>query len=232
MSHPTRVLLIEDELRVRRVLRLLLQQEGYVVLEAGTGAAGLEQARTFVPEVVLLDLGLPDINGVDIVAELVTTRRHVIIVLSASDQEQHKIRALDLGVTDYVTKPFSPGELLARIRAGLRHLRGHLSEEQAFEFRALRIDFGTERVFLEGQEVALTPTEYKLLRVLVQHRGSLVTHRMLLSLVWGDSAADELHYLRVYVKRLRAKLERNGAKPIYIVTEPTLGYRFGAGAAE
>ena len=226
---PTRVLLIEDDPRVLRVLRFLLEQEGYVVLEARSGSEGLARAREFVPEVVLLDLGLPDTDGAQVAEELARTQRHAIIIVSARDQEQQKIRALDLGATDYITKPFSPAELLARVRVGLRHLRGHLAEPQSFVFRDLGIDFASERVSLSGREVALSPTEYKLLRTLVRHRGSLVTHRILLTTVWGSSDAADLHSLRVYIRRLRSKLERDAARPVYIVTEPTLGYRFGAG---
>jgi two-component system KDP operon response regulator KdpE len=228
-TEPTRVLVIEDDVRVRRVLRLLLEGEGYLVLEAGNASEGVGLARRLLPEVILLDLGLPDQDGTDVAAELGPTRRHAIIVVSARDKEQQKIRALDLGATDYVTKPFSPAELLARIRVGLRHLRGHLAEPQVFEYRELRIDFATERVSLAGREIALSPTEYKLLRTLVRHRGTLVTHRVLLSTVWGNSALDDLHSLRVYIRRLRSKLEGTALRPTYILTEPTLGYRFGAG---
>lgn len=228
-QEPTHVLVIEDDAEMCRVLTFLLRGEGYHVVEAHTGRDGLEQASSQAPHLVLLDLGLPDLDGTDIVTELCNSGRRALIVISARDHEHQKILALDRGATDYVTKPFGAGELLARIRAGLRFVRRDPAEEAWFQFGDLVVDLATEKVKLRDVEVALSPTEYRLLRALVRARGTVLTHRQLLTTVWGPGASEEIHYLRVYIKRLRSKLETDPAQPRFVLTEPNLGYRFANG---
>jgi two-component system KDP operon response regulator KdpE len=167
-------------------------------------------------------------DGIEVAGELASRQHHAVIVVSARDQEEQKVRALDRGAMDYVTKPFGHAELLARIRAGLRHLRERGSELSIFRFGEMTIDFRSSRVSLAGRAVELSPTEFKLLRCLVRGRGTIVRHDELLRDVWGPMAVHEVHYLRVYVKRLRTKLEADPASPVYILTEPSLGYRFGS----
>jgi len=226
---PT-VLLIEDEPEIRRFLRTTLPEHGFKFSEAVTGQDGLAQAKARNPDLILLDLGLPDLEGTDVIRRLREWTPTPIIVLSARDQEQVKVAALDLGADDYVTKPFGVNELLARMRATLRQM-ARASVEQGdpvFTTGQLRVDLGRRQVFVSDEEVHLTPIEYKLLTTLVRYAGKVVTHRQLLKEVWGPLHVDEGHYLRVYMRQLRNKLEANPAQPQYLLTELGVGYRLRA----
>ena len=225
-NHPT-VLLIEDEAQIRRFLRATLTANGYQLLEATTAQEGLIQAATRQPEVVILDLGLPDLDGLEVTRRLREWTTVPIIVLSARGQESDKVTALDAGADDYLTKPFSVGELLARLRVALRHAVQTSQEpgEPTFVVGALRVDLGRRQVSLAEQQVHLTPIEYKLLTTLVRYAGRVVTHRQLLQEVWGPGHTEASHYLRVYMGQLRHKLEADPARPRYLVTEPGVGYR-------
>lgn len=223
---PT-VLVIEDEPEIRRFLRTTLPQQGYRLYEAATGQEGLAQAAARNPDIILLDIGLPDLDGLEIIKQVRQWTATPIIVLTARDQERVKIQALDLGADDYVTKPFGVGELLARIRVALRHMFRPAEEpgETVFTLGELRVDLLRRHVLASGKEVHLTPIEYKLLTTLVQHAGKVLTHRQLLKEVWGPLHVEEAHYLRVYMRQLRNKLEANPAHPQYLLTELGVGYR-------
>ena len=221
------VLVIEDEPQMQRFLRLSLRTHGYQVIEAATAREGLMHAAGYNPEVILLDLGLPDGDGLDVARTLRERTRMPIIVLSARGREQDKVAALDLGADDYLTKPFGLGELLARMRVALRHARQPAggTAEPSFVAGEVRVDLVARRVFRGEAEVHLTPTEYRLLATLVRHEGKVLTHRQLLESVWGANYADQTHYLRVYMGQLRHKLERDPARPRLLITEPGVGYR-------
>ena len=221
------VLLIEDEPHMRRFLRAALRARDYQVVEAATAREGLMQAAGRNPELILLDLGLPDADGLDVARELRRSTSSPIIVISARGQEQDKVAALDLGADDYLTKPFGEPELLARIRVALRHAARATDGAQnpVFESGELRVDLLKRRVHLGGREVHLTPTEYKLLAALVRNPGRVVTHRQLLHEVWGANYQEQTHYLRVYMAQLRHKLERDPTRPRLLTTEPGVGYR-------
>ncbi len=223
------ILIIEDELPIRRFLRASLSDESYRLNEASTGMEGLRVAQQQPPDVVLLDLGLPDLDGQEIIRRLREWSKVPIIVLSARDQEAQKIQALDGGADDFVTKPFAVGELLARIRTALRHSIAEAIEISVVAFGEVRVDLVARVVYRNNQEIHLTPLEYKLLLTLLKHNGKVLTHRFLLREVWGPSDTTELHYVRVFVANLRKKLERDPARPEYFLTEPGVGYRF-AGA--
>ena len=231
MIHPVpTVLLIEDEPEIRRFLRTTLPEHGFKFSEAVTGQEGLAQAKARNPDLILLDLGLPDLEGTEVIRRLREWTPTPIIVLSARDQEQVKVAALDLGADDYVTKPFGVDELLARMRATLRQM-ARASVEQGdpvFTTGQLRVDLGRRQVYVSDKEVHLTPIEYKLLTTLVRYAGKVVTHRQLLKEVWGPLHVDEGHYLRVYMRQLRNKLEANPAQPQYLLTELGVGYRLRA----
>ena len=226
MPEPV-VVLIEDEPEIRRFLRATLTGQGYRLFEATTGADGLVEIASRQPEVVIVDLGLPDIDGLEVIRRLRTWSRVPVIVLSARGQERDKVTALDAGADDYVSKPFGPSELLARIRVALRHTAGasHEGDDAAFEVGELQVDLLHRRVHLAGTEVRLTPIEYKLLTTLVKHAGKVVTHQQLLREVWGPSHTDQGHYVRVYMAHLRHKIEAEPARPRYLLTEPGVGYR-------
>jgi two-component system, OmpR family, KDP operon response regulator KdpE len=219
------LLVVDDEPQVLRFLRASLPHQGYRVIEATTGEQGLREAATRTPDAVLLDLGLPDLDGVEVTRRLREWSAVPVIVLSARGQEQDKIEALDAGADDYLTKPFGIGELLARLRVALRHAARGASESPVFESGDLRVDLAARRVFSRGEEVRLTRTEFKLLALLVQHAGKVLTHRQLLKDVWGPGSVDESHYLRVYMGQLRHKLEADPARPRHLVTEIGVGYR-------
>lgn len=220
------VLLIEDEPQMRRFLRITLQSHGYRLIEAAGGQEGLVHATTRNPDVVLLDLGLPDMDGLEVTKRLREWTNTPIIVISARDQEQDKIKALDLGADDYLTKPFNAGELVARIRVALRHAARELAPQSPiFILQNLRVDMANRQVFLDDKEVHLTPIEYKLLMVLIRHPGKVVIHKQLLTEVWGAAHADEVQYLRVYMTQLRHKLETDPARPRFFLNEPGIGYR-------
>jgi len=221
------VLIIEDEPQMRRFLRATLRAHDYQVVEATTAREGLTQAAGRNPELVLLDLGLPDAEGLDVARALRRNSRTPIIVLSARGRESDKVAALDEGADDYLTKPFGAQELLARIRVALRHaaLPADAAPHPVFEAGDLRVDQVRRQVFRGSQEVHLTPTEYRLLAALIRHAGRVITHRQLLQEVWGASHVDQTHYLRVYMAQLRQKLESDSARPRLLITEPGVGYR-------
>jgi two-component system KDP operon response regulator KdpE len=227
MDQEPLVLVIEDEPQIRRFLRATLPTHGYRLIEAETGEAGLQQVAAQQPDLVILDLGLPDIDGLDVTRRLREWSRVPIIVLSARGQERDKIAALDMGADDYLTKPFGVGELMARLRVALRHKVQVGQEKPSPIFRVgdLCVDLARRQVFVGDVEVHLTPIEYKLLSALLRHAGQVVTHRQLLREVWGPGYATENHYLRVYMAQLRHKLETDPARPRYLRTEPGVGYR-------
>ncbi len=221
------ILLIEVEPQMRRFLRITLETQGYRLVESASGQEGLRQAAARNPDVVLLDLGLPDMDGLDVTARLREWTQTPIIVISAREQEQDKVKALDAGADDYLIKPFSSGELLARIRVALRHAMRKRSgrNEPVFSAEGLRVDLAARRVFVRDAEVHLTPIEYKLLLVLIRHAGKVVTHRQLLLEVWGAAHVNEVQYLRVYMTQLRHKIEADPARPRLLLNEPGVGYR-------
>ncbi len=219
-----RILIIDDEPQIRRFLRVSLTSHGYDVKDVGTGKDGMDHVAAYGPELVILDLGLPDIDGLDVVRSLRDWSKVPIIILSVKEQETAKIAALDSGADDYVTKPFSMGELLARIRAALRHTLG-AGEEPVLKFDDLTIDLAHRLVKSGEEEVKLTPTEYELVKHLAVNAGKVLTHRFLLRIVWGPTYENNIQYLRVYIGQIRRKLERNPSRPIHIITEPGVGYR-------
>lgn len=224
-SNEPLVLVVEDEPQMRRFLRTALEEHGYRFVEAGTAREGLAQATARTPDLILLDLGLPDGDGLDVTRRVREWSTVPVIVLSARGQETDKIAALDAGADDYLTKPFGVGELLARMRVALRHAARGTTEEQEFVSGSLRVDLARRQVFARGEEVHLTPIEYKLLTTLVRHAGKVLTHRFLLREVWGPNAQTQSHYLRVYMTQLRHKLEEDSARPRLLVTETGVGYR-------
>jgi two-component system KDP operon response regulator KdpE len=217
-------LVIDDELQIRRLLRVCLEANGYRVMEAATGQEGITEAAQRKPDVVVLDLGLPDMDGVTVLKRLREWSRVPVVVLSVRDREEDKIAALDNGADDFVTKPFGTGELLARLRVAQRHALP-LPENAVFHAGDLEVDLTSRVVKLKGQEVKLTATEYSLLRLFAQHAGKVLTHRQILKEVWGPNAVQQTHYLRVYIAHLREKLEADPSKPRLIATEPGVGYR-------
>jgi two-component system KDP operon response regulator KdpE len=223
----TSILLIEDEPQMRRFLRVTLQGHGYRLIEASTGEEGLTEVATRNPDVVLLDLGLPDIDGLEVTKRLREWTQIPVIVLSAREQEEDKIRALDAGADDYLTKPFGAGELLARIRVALRRAAAQHSgsEVSVFVLDHLKVDLLKRQVFLNDNEIHLTPIEYRLLTVLIKHAGKVITHNQLMREVWGLAYVNQSHYLRIYMAQLRHKLEVNPARPRFFINEPGVGYR-------
>ncbi len=220
------VLVVEDETQMRRFLRASLTAHGYRVIEAATAAEALQQATAYNPDVVLLDLGLPDMDGLAVTRQLREWAAMPIIVISARGQDEDKILALDSGADDYLTKPFSIGELFARLRVALRHAeRVGKEPEPTIVIGELTLDLARRQVFARGAEVHLTPIEYKLFSVLMRHAGKVLTHRQLLKDVWGPTYVDQMQYVRVYMGQLRHKLEVDAARPRYLVTEPSVGYR-------
>ena len=229
MPEPS-IVLIEDEIPIRRFLRVTLTGEGYRLFEAGTGADGLVEVASRQPDVIIVDLGLPDMDGLEVIRRLREWSAVPIIVLSARGQERDKVTALDAGADDYIGKPFGAGELLARVRVALRHAAGAAreGEEAPFTTGDLRVDRLHRRVFVGESEVRLTPIEYRLLATLVKHAGKVLTHQQLLNEVWGPGHTEQAHYLRVYMGHLRHKLEAEPARPRYLLTEPGVGYRLAA----
>jgi len=221
------ILLIEDEPQMRRFLRITLKSQGYRLVEAATAQEGLMHATTRNPDVVLLDLGLPDLDGLEVTKRLREWSQTPIIVISAREQELDKVKALDAGADDYLTKPFNAGELLARIRVAMRHAsrRNAGQQEPVFVLQNLRVDLSQRQVFVDDEEVHLTPIEYKLLTVLIRHAGKVITHNQLLKEVWGPAHVNEVQYLRVYMTQLRHKLEIEPARPRFLMNEPGIGYR-------
>jgi two-component system KDP operon response regulator KdpE len=227
---PTRVLVVDDEPQIVRALRINLAARGYHVLTAHDGAAALRAAADGRPDVVVLDLGLPDLDGSDVIAGLRGWSKVPIIVLSARTDSTDKVRALDAGADDYVTKPFGMDELLARLRAAVRRsaTATAVGDEPVVATDTFTVDLAAKKVRKDGVEVHLTPTEWGVLELLVRNRGRLVTQKQLLQEVWGPAYASESHYLRVYLAQLRRKLERTPADPKHLLTEPGMGYRFEA----
>jgi two-component system KDP operon response regulator KdpE len=224
------ILVVEDELPMRRFLRASLESHGFRLIEAGSSREAVALATSHNPEVILLDLGLPDGDGIALTRLLREWSRVPIIVISARGREDDKVLALDAGADDYVTKPFGVAELLARIRVALRHASAALSPDDGpiVDVGGLRIDLSLRRVSVDGREVHLTPIEYRLLALLAQHRDKVLTHRQLLSEVWGPGAVGQTHYLRVRMAELRKKLERDPARPKWLINEPGVGYRLRA----
>ncbi len=219
------VLVVEDEVPMRRFLRAALQAHGYRFIEAGTAQEGTSMAASHQPDLILLDLGLPDEDGLVLTKRLREWSRTPIIVLSARGREADKIHALDAGADDYLTKPFGTGELMARMRVALRHQTGSTQEAPVFEVGDLKVDQAIRQVFRKGEQVHLTPTEYKLLVTLVKHAGKVLTHEQLLREVWGRAKGAQPLYLRVYMAQLRHKLEEDPARPQILQTEQGVGYR-------
>lgn len=222
------VLIIDDEPPIRRFLRASLTAEGYRVNEAASGADGLKVAAQQPPDLVILDLGLPDMDGSEVLSRLREWLSVPILVLSARDREEAKVQALDEGADDYLTKPFGVGELLARMRAAVRHAQPASRDPMALTIGGLRVDLAARLVTRDGEPVQLTPIEYKLLVTLMKHAGRVLTHRFLLREVWGPHASQEYHYLRVFVAGLRRKLGDDPARSRYIRTEQGVGYRFAS----
>lgn len=226
-DNAPRVVVIEDEKQIRRFVRAALENEGCHVYEAETAAQGLIEAGTRNPDLVILDLGLPDRDGVEVIGDLRGWIGIPIIILSARTNEEEKIRALDAGADDYLTKPFGVGELLARVRALLRRKQANAEESgPTFSFGAVKADLSRRSVERDGETVHLTPIEYRLLGVLLANAGKVLTHRHLLRQVWGPAAVESNHYLRIYVGHLRQKLEADPTQPRHLLTETGVGYRF------
>lgn len=229
MALQSLILMIEDEPAMRRTLRLALQDEGYATLEAATAEDGLSQASLRSPNLVLLDLGLPDADGIEVARVLRRTQQVPIIVISARDGEDQQIQALDAGANDYVQKPFRQGELMARVRAALRFSRHMSAAAESFHNGRLRIEFSRQEVFLDGEKVALTPKQYKLLALLAREPGRVLTHQVILREVWGATHVNQIQYLRVFMKQLREKLEADPTRPTMLATVVRVGYRFNPG---
>ncbi|MGA8148479.1 MAG: two-component system response regulator KdpE [Gallionellaceae bacterium] len=227
MNNSATIIVIEDEAQIRRFLRTTLASEGYKVIEAETGRQGLIEATTRKPDLIVLDLGLSDMDGIEVVRELRTWSSVPIIILSARSQESDKVPALDAGADDYLVKPFGVGELLARLRVALRHVTSTAKgeEEGVFSVADLKVDMIHRKVTVSGTDVHLTPIEYRLLTVLVKHAGKVLTHRLLLKEVWGPNYVERAHYLRIYMGILRHKLEKDPARPRFLLTEVGVGYR-------
>jgi two-component system KDP operon response regulator KdpE len=229
---PT-ILVIEDEPSLRKFLRVSLESQDYKVLEATKGEEGLRHASVGQPDLVILDLGLPDMDGVEVTRRLREWTAIPIIVVSARGKEQDKVGALDAGADDYLTKPFGVPELLARLRVALRHLAAAKPDtgDPVFESGGLRVDLAHREVSVGGKAVRLTPNEFRLLTVLVKNAGRVLTHRQLLKDVWGPGSGEETHYLRVYMNQLRQKIEAEPSRPKYLLTEPGVGYRLACDPA-
>jgi two-component system KDP operon response regulator KdpE len=219
------IVIVEDEQPIRRFLRAALEAEGYRVFEAEGGQAGLDQAAANKPVLMILDLGLPDIDGLEVIRHFRVWSQSPILVLSARTTEPDKVAALDLGADDYLVKPFGVAELVARVRALLRRPAGSPGDAEVC-FGDVRVDLAGSRVWRNGEAVHLSSTEFRLLATLIAHAGKVLTHRMLLSKVWGGRHGDSNHYVRIYVARLRQKLEQDAARPRHFITETGVGYRF------
>ncbi len=221
-------LIVDDEAQIRRFLRVSLEANGYTVREVVTGKDALSEAAILRPDLIILDLGLPDMDGLEVLRRLREWSSTPIIVLSVKGQDRDKIAALDAGADDYVTKPFSVQELLARLRVALRHAHPETDEAPIFQTGDVSVDFTRRMVTKAGEAVKLTPTEYALLRLMIQNVGKVLTHKQILREVWGKEYEEEVHYLRVYITQLRHKLEAEATRPELIITEPGVGYRLVA----
>ena len=223
------ILIVEDEPEIRRFLRSSLGAEGYKVVESSTARRGAIDASTHKPDLVIMDLGLPDFDGVEVIRQIRTWSAMPVLVLSARAQEGAKIEALDAGADDYITKPFGVGELLARVRAALRHMARPAGGLAVLTLEDASVDLELRKAFRAGREVHLTPIEFRLITHLAKHLGMVVTQRQLLTEVWGPTHADDTHYLRIYMKQLRDKLEKDPVRPKHFVTETGVGYRLVPG---
>ncbi len=219
------VLVVDDEVQIRRFLRVSLETNGYRVAEADNGRNAIAEAARLRPDLIVLDLNLPDIDGLEVLRHVREWTKTPVIMLSVRDADRDKVAALDAGADDYLTKPFSTIELLARLRVAARHAQPASATESVFTFGDVQIDLAHRVVTRRGEPVRLTPTEYALLRLMVQHAGRVLTHRQILKQVWGPEYVEETHYLRVYFAQLRLKLEEDSTQPRLIVTEPGVGYR-------
>jgi two-component system, OmpR family, KDP operon response regulator KdpE len=222
--NQTRVLIIDDEKAIQEVLRLHLKSEAYETDEAKTGIEGLEKIKNFHPHLIILDLGLPDRNGLEILKDIRAWSKVPVIVLTVNDDEKVKVKLLDSGADDYLTKPFSPAELMARVRVALRHYE-RVEATPLFQSDDLKVDLNLRKVEVDQQEIKLTKTEFELLQRLVREAGKVVPQNKLLKEIWGSLAQEESHYLRIYIKQLRKKIEKNPSEPVHILTEPGVGYR-------
>ena len=224
MTEGAHVLVVDDETQIRRFLRISLEANGYHVDETNNGQDAITKSAQLRPDLIILDLGLPDMDGLDVIKRLREWTKTPVIVLSVRDANRDKISALDAGADDYLSKPFSVEELMARIRVAQRHAQPD-QEEAVFSSGHLQVDLARRLVTVKGEPIKLTPTEYALLRLLIQHAGKVLTHRQILREVWGAEYINETHYLRVYFAQLRQKIEDDPALPQIILTEPGVGYR-------
>ncbi len=219
------ILVIDDEAQIRRLVRLTLEEAGYLVREAGTGEEGLAEVKREKPDAIILDLGLPDLSGIDVLRRLREACATPVLILSVRDGEADKIAGLDAGADDYLAKPFGGGELVARLRALLRRIKPGVASN-AFRFGAVEVDLAHRRVTRDGKPVKLTAIEYAMLQLFITHRDKVLTHRHILRELWGPKAEEQTHYLRIYMMRLRRKLEDELDRPRYFQTESGIGYRF------
>lgn len=224
MNSDLRILVVDDEAAIRNVVRMNLESQGYQVAEAATAQEGLGKATTFHPHLIVLDLGLPDKDGYQVLKDLRAWTTIPIIILTVTDDEAVKVRLLDAGADDYLTKPFGPSELLARVRVGLRH-HGLAEATPVFESGDLKVDLNTKEISVSGVAVKLTKTEYEVISRLVRDHGKVVSQKTLLKQIWGVTAEHDTNYLRIYIKQLRKKIEKNPSQPRHILTEPGVGYR-------
>jgi two-component system KDP operon response regulator KdpE len=229
--HPQNILIIDDEVQIRRLLRVTLEAHGYHIFEAVCGKDGLAEAAQCRPDAIILDLGLPDMDGVTVLQRLREWTKVPVLVLSVRDSEEDKVLALDRGADDFINKPFSTAELLARLRVAQRHAQP-IPDNAVFQSGPLEVDLASRLVLVRGKEVKMTPTEYSLLRLLVRNAGKVVTHRQILKEVWGPNYGDQTHYLRVYIAHLREKIETVPGRPELLITEPGIGYRLLPHGAE
>ncbi|KPK25543.1 MAG: hypothetical protein AMK69_14040 [Nitrospira bacterium SG8_3] len=232
MSHGTRILAIDDERQIRRALQVNLEAKGYEVITAETGEEALQIIRHRPPDLVLVDLLLPGMDGIELTRQLREVYQIPIIILSAIGEEAKKIEALEMGADDYVIKPFSMEELVARIRSVLRRTASIYGTDSIFTFGELQVDFDRREIRIREKPVRLTPTEYDLLKYLIHNAGKVLTHGTILRAVWGPGYVDQAQYLRVFIGNLRKKLEKNTARPQYILTDPGVGYRFATDFVE
>lgn len=228
MNTGARILVVDDEPQIRRSLQVNLESKGYAVETAATGEEAISAFRSRRPDVIILDLLMPGLKGAEVVRRIREMSPVPIIVLSAVGEESKKVEALELGADDYMTKPFGMDELLARIRSILRRVAGARHTQPIFTAGGLSVNFDRREVVLDGNHVKLTPTEYDLLKYMIEHSGKVITHRMLLQEVWGEAYVDQAQYLRVFVGQLRKKLEKDPTRPQFILTDPGVGYRFCA----
>lgn len=224
MNTEVRILVIDDESAIRSVLKMSLESNGYKIREATDGKQGLLAAAEFHPHLIFLDLGLPDTNGMEVLKELRTWTRVPVIVLTVTDDEQTKVKLLDAGADDYLTKPFGTKELLARVRVALRNV-GLIEATPIFKSDDLEVDLTHKKVSVGGLEIKLTTTEYEVLSRLVRDHGKVIPQVQLMKQVWGNMAEDQVHYLRIYVNQIRKKIEKNPSEPKHLLTEPGVGYR-------